>query len=716
MRKSSLKVAGLHCSSEITLLKKTLLKEKGVESIEFDLLKEKMIITHDEEILSLKMIIEKIRPTGMRAFPWEERDRLSEKERRYKKAKNLFIFLSGISLFIGLLIQLRDQGSFIELFGSFSESEKLPLSIGAVVCYLFVIFFGGFFLFPKAIKALKTLRFDMNLLMLMALIGALFLGEWFEGAMLVFLFSVANTLEEWSVGRARRSIQALLTATPQTATLILKDHKKEIPVEEVPLNSLVEVKPGEKIPLDGEVVDGTSSVNQAPITGESSLVLKEAGSEVFAGTINEEGPLVIRTTKEAGDTKIAKILRLIEKSSETKAPKEEWVMRFSRIYTPIMMAISVSIALFPPLFLGGDFASWFYRALVVLVVACPCALVISTPVSIVSALTLAARQGLLIKGGRYLEIAASLKVMAFDKTGTLTNGKMSLESILPMGDIQEEEILQIAASLESSSNHPIAVAILKKYGKSSHLQVADYTLIKGKGAEGTIQGTRYFIGSHRFLHEKNIETESIHEKANALEDAGHTVLALGTSEKVIALLSLSDTLRKDVKETLAALREGGVKEIMMLTGDNVKTAQSIAEAVGIEKYLAELLPEDKVEAIHHLRERSNGIAMVGDGINDAPAMAASDLGIAMGAIGTDVAIETADIALMSDDLSKLPFLLRHAKRAMKIIKQNITFSLSLKFIFLILAILGFASIWMAIAADTGATLLVIFNGLRLLHR
>nr|NGX50976.1 putative cadmium-transporting ATPase [Chlamydiota bacterium] len=474
----------------------------------------------------------------------------------------------------------------------------------------------------------------------------------------------------------------------------------------------------EKVPLDAVVEKGSTSINQAPITGESLPVPKEEGDEVYAGTINEEGAIECRVTKGADETTLARIIHLVEEAQSRRAPTQQWVEKFARVYTPIMICLALLVVILPPLLSLGTWAEWFYRGLVILVIACPCALVISTPVSIVSGLTAAARNGVLIKGGMFLEAFGKLRALALDKTGTLTYGRPEVQKIVPLNGHTEEELLERAASLEEPSEHPLARAILK-LAKERGIKVEraeDFQITKGKGAEGTFRGTRYWIGSHRFMHEMKQETEEIHQMALELEDAGHSIIAIGNSKHVCGLIGVADEPREDIAAIIQEIKEAGVQHVVMLTGDNQQAAQAIAKLAGVDETQAELLPEDKVKAIERLKAKWGVVTMIGDGINDAPAMAAASFGVAMGAMGTDAAIETADIALMSDDLSKVPWLIRHSRRTLKVIQQNIAFSLGLKVIFLGLAITGFASLWMAIAADTGASLLVVFNGLSLLRR
>lgn len=458
-------------------------------------------------------------------------------------------------------------------------------------------------------------------------------------------------------------------------------------------------------------------MNEAPITGESQLVGKNAGDQVFAGTINDSGAIEFRVTKTSDDTTLARIIRMVEEAQSRRAKSEQWVEKFAYYYTPAMMALALTIAVVLPVVFGGPWHDWIYQALVILVIACPCALVISTPVSIVAGLSAAARAGVLIKGGIYLESPGKLKAIALDKTGTLTRGKPEVQEILPLNGHTREELLERAASLEAASEHPLGRAVVR----NAELEGVKYSpaqgfrAIKGKGAEADIDGRSFWIGSHRLLHEKGGETADVHQKALDLEDAGHSVIIVGNEQHVCGLISVADGLRNESKVAVAALKDLGIRKIVMLTGDNEGTAQAIAEAVGVDAYKAELLPQDKVDAVQALVEEYQYVAMLGDGINDAPAMTVATLGIAMGAAGTDVAIETADIALLSDDLSSVPWIVQHSRRTLVVIKQNIAFALGVKLLFVVLALAGVATLWMAIAADMGASLLVVFNGMRLLQ-
>ena len=587
-----------------------------------------------------------------------------------------------------------------------------------MVSYVGAMIAGGWFVIPKAWLALRRLLPDMNLLMVVAVLGAIGIGQWSEAASVSFLFSLALLLESWSTDRARLAIRTLLDLSPAVARFVCPHDGciEEKPVQEIAVGTTILVRPGEKVPLDGVVTKGATTVNQAPITGESMPVAKGIGHEVFAGTINGDGAFEFRSTKSASDTTLARIIHMVEESQAHRAPAEQWVERFARIYTPVMMALAALITVLPPLLVHASWSSWFYNGLVLLVIACPCALVISTPVSIVAGLATAARHGVLIKGGAYLESLGQIRAMALDKTGTITRGQARVHQIIPLNDHRPEQLLAHAAAMEAHTTHPLGVAI-RHEAEERGLQVPavdDFTALPGEGAQAMVHDRRYWIGSHRMLERRVGEPAQLHDLATSLEDAGHSLVFMWCDDHICGLISIADEVRPDVPEVLRELKGLGVKKIVMLTGDNRGTAEAMAAAAGVDEYHAELLPEDKVAEVNRLRQEFGRVAMVGDGVNDAPALAAATVGIAMGAIGTDAAIETADIALMSDDLSRLPWLIRHSRRTLGVIRQNVVFALGLKALFVGMACFGMATLWMAIAADMGASLLVIFNGLRLL--
>jgi len=603
-----------------------------------------------------------------------------------------------------------------------SNWSKVPsplvaaLSIGAMLA-------GGWFLLPKAWQAIRRLRPDINLLVVIAAIGASTIGEWVEAAAVVFLFGVAEWLEGWADRRSRRAVEALLEIAPKMATVKRNGTFAEVPVETVKIDETVAVKSGMGIPLDGAVISGESGVNQAPITGESVPVDKKPGDPVFAGSINGEGSLEIRVTKAAGDTMLSRIIRLVKEAQEQKAPTQRFVDAFARYYTPLVTLTALLVFIVPPLFMNGDWSQWLYRACVLLIVACPCALVISTPVSIVAGLTALAKRGVLVKGGAHLEEIGKLKALAVDKTGTITEGKPKVQEVEVIGQVTEQEILRIVAAVDVHSAHPLAKAVVQyaEERKIAFNRADNYQNRSGRGAEGVIDGHSYFLGNHRFAHELGVCNENVESRLTAIEGRGHSVVVVGhrphdgCKGEVLGIIAIGDTLRADAADSIRALHEAGVVSVMMLSGDNQRAVDFIAKQVGIDEPRGDLLPDDKVAAVKALREKHGVVGMVGDGVNDAPAMATANIGIAMGMAGTDAAIETADITLMKDDLGKIAETILLGRRTLGIIRFNITFSLSLKFIFLILTLAGAASLWLAILADTGATLLVVANALRLLR-
>lgn len=712
------KVEGLDCAEEVAILKRGLGGRAGILDLDFDLLNAKMAVTYDPADTRPETILGLIRKTGMKAVPWERRTAPESVPFLRRHGRLVMTVLSGILLISGFAVHWILHASLLDAFTGGESDPEHAFPLSTILLYIGSIVTGAWFILPKALHSARRLSPDMNLLMTIAVIGAVAIGEWLEAAAVAFLFALALLLEHWSVGRARRAISALMDLSPPTARFISPTDGAVVvkPVEEVSVGATVLVRPGEKIPLDGEVLKGFSTVNQAPITGESLLVEKTTGDEVFAGTINGDGALEIRTTKPASDTTLARIIHMVESAQSRRSPSQQWIEKFARYYTPAMLLIALAIAVVGPLFFGEPWAEWFYRSLVILVIACPCALVISTPVSIVSGLTAAARNGVLIKGGAYLEAAGRLRVLCLDKTGTLTYGHPEVREIIPFNDTEKRELLRLAAALESHSEHPLARAILKKAQAEQVVpcQVEAFQAIPGKGAQARIDGRLYWIGSHRLMDEKGLETPEIHDTALAFEDSGHSVVAVGSDRQVCGLISIADRVRENARQAVGALRRAGISKVVMLTGDNAGSAAGIAKVTGVDEFRAELLPEDKVKVVETLVSEYRDVAMVGDGVNDAPAMVASGVGVAMGAMGTDVAIETADVALMSDDLDKLAWLIRHSHRTLRTIQQNTAFALGLKLAFIILALLNLATLWMAIAADMGASLLVIFNGLRLL--
>ena len=558
---------------------------------------------------------------------------------------------------------------------------------------------------------------DINVLMMVAVAGAIALGEWSEGASVVFLFALAQVLESRAMERARGAIRSLMDLAPAEALVVRDPAPVRVPVDDVRVGDRVIVRPGEKVPLDGRVAAGQSHVNQAPVTGESLPVEKMAGDDVFAGTINGRGALEVEVTRLRRDSTLARIIHLVEEAQSQRAPSQTFVDRFARVYTPAVLVLAASIAFVPPLVFGGNWAAWIYRSLVLLVISCPCALVISTPVSIVSALAAAARKGVLIKGGARLERLASVRCVAFDKTGTLTSGRLQVTDLVPLNGASPHQILSLAASLESHSEHPIGEAIVRR-AASDDVRLAragSFEALPGLGAQGTVGQDVVLVGSRRLFQERRMWSDEAEEAFGRLASQGRSTIAVGTNGAAIGIIGVADETRSAAPEAIQMLREHGIGHVVLLTGDHDAPARATAAALGIDEVRAGLLPEEKLDAVRELRRRHGALAMIGDGVNDAPALAAADVGIAMGVAGTDAALETADIALMADELAKIPYALRLSRATARNIRANIGFSLALKGAFLVMAIAGTATLWMAVVADMGASLIVIANALRLLR-
>ncbi|TQR34165.1 cadmium-translocating P-type ATPase [Lysinibacillus sphaericus] len=621
----------------------------------------------------------------------------------YRKTENI---LAGISL---LFIVLG------YVFGAM-RSETEPLTIGM---FIIAILVGGIGIFKTGFRNLARFEFDMKTLMTIAVIGAAIIGEWEEAAVVVFLFAVSEALEAYSMDKARHSIRQLMDIAPPTATIKRAHgehfHEMELPTEEIEIGDILIVKPGQKIAMDGIVVSGLSAVNQAAITGESIPVSKTIDDEVFAGTLNEEGALEVRVTKRVEDTTISKIIHLVEEAQAEKAPSQQFVDRFAKYYTPAIMIVALLVAVIPPLFIG-DWQHWIYQGLAVLVVGCPCALVVSTPVAIVTAIGNAARQGVLIKGGIHLEQLGHIEAIAFDKTGTLTKGQPAVTDIFTSQNMSKDYVLQLVAAVEKQSQHPLAKAILQALHDENLTELipTDFQSVTGKGAYATVDGQIIYVGSLKWIATLTTVDEMIKEQVEKLQQQGKTVVAAVSNNQFIGMIGIADQLRQESKEVLNKLNGLKVKHKVMLTGDAKPTAQAIATSLNMTDVRASLLPAEKLMAIKDLRAQYGAVAMVGDGVNDAPALASADVGIAMGGAGTDAALETADIALMGDDLTKLPYTIGLSRKTLRIIKENIIFALALKLVALLLVIPGWLTLWIAIFADMGATLLVVFNSLRLI--
>jgi Cd2+/Zn2+-exporting ATPase len=707
----------LDCAEEIASLKRELAPLVGGEDrLAFDLLHAKLTV-RPASSLAEETVVEAVRRAGLRAEPWREGEPDAARAGSWERhGRALGAAASGILLVAAFTVHVLLAGGIEAALGAEGAGEAHDVPAIARGLYALGTLAGFWLVLPRAWLAVRRLRPDMNLLMAVAVLGAIAIGEWFEAHTVAFLFAVSLALEAWSVGRARRAIGALLDLAPRQAHW-LRDGVRTVDVspEEVPVGARIQVRPGERIPLDGCVISGESAVDESLVTGESLPVDKGQSAAVFAGTINGDGTLTVEVTKEAGQTTLARIARLVGEAHARRAPSEQWVDRFARVYTPVVMVLALGVALGPPLLFGAPMSGWLYKGLVLLVIACPCALVISTPVSIVAGLTAAARHGVLIKGGIHLEAAGRLQALAIDKTGTLTEGRARVFAVVGLGGHSEEEVLARAAAMEVHSDHPLARAIVNEaHRRRIAISPAEsFEILKGKGAHARLAGRDYWLGSHRYLEERGQERGEVHRQAEALSADGCSVVVIGNDRHACGMVAIADEVRREARESLDELARLGVGHVEMLTGDNAATAQAIAHRLGLANVKPELLPEDKVTAVEDLTRRYSIVAMVGDGVNDAPAMARASFGVAMGAAGSDVAIETADIALLSEDLRRLPWLVAHGRRTLRVIRQNIAVALAVKALFLVLTVAGAASLWSAIAADMGASLLVIFNGLRL---
>ncbi|MGY4688442.1 heavy metal translocating P-type ATPase [Salibacterium sp. K-3] len=689
--KETYHVEGMDCGNCAVTIEKHLGNVQDVQHVQVNFSTGKMQVHHSS---SPENIMKEVRKAGFEAIPDTGSQNDDRKKKRFPSTT-----LSGLFLALGFA-------------GSFTALPDLLLT----ALYAASIAAGGYKPAKSAFYALKSRALDMNVLMASAAIGAALIGEWFEGAMVVWLFALGTTLQNRSLERTRASIRSLMDLAPAEAVVLSGGQQVRKAVEEVGVGDIVLVKPGEKVPLDGEVVSGTSSINQAPITGESIPVDKQEGSTVYAGTVNESGSLEIKVTKLAADTTIAGIIHLVEEAQEKKAPTQAFIDKFAAVYTPVVFALAVSVILFPPLLGLGTWGEWFYKGLALLVVACPCALVISTPVAIVSAIGNAAKNGVLIKGGTFLEKAGIIDTAAFDKTGTLTEGKPKVSEVHAFHG-SNEELLAVSRTIEEHSTHPIARAVMmyaEEHGIAAE-RGSDFQSVAGTGAKASIHGVEYFAGSPAWFQDMGAALDEYRELIHKLEQQGNTLVVVGTRARILGVIAVRDTIRDRTVHSIQALKKAGISDTAMLTGDNRGTAKRIAGEAGVDRFFDELLPEDKSSAVETLQAEGKRVAMVGDGINDAPALAVSDLGIAMGGAGTDTAMETADIVLMADNLEQLPHTIRLSRRALTIIKQNIWFSLLTKAAALVLIFPGFLTLWMAVLSDTGAALLVILNSMRLMR-
>ena len=695
---SVFKIEGMDCHEEVAILEKRLGKLAGLEGMSADVLQQRLTITYDAAKLNTSAIAEAVAQTGMRA--WLEHEQ-PVGPAPSAATRRLFVILSGVLVAAGMAI------------------EYAGIDRRAVVAlYALAIASGGFYSVRRALHAARSLALDINVLMLVAVAGAMVLGEWGEGASVVFLFALAQLLEARAMDRARGAISALMDLAPADAMVrdAASGELRQVSVDAIAIGDTVVVRPGEKIPLDGRVAGGESHVNQAPVTGESLPVEKRTDDEVYAGTINGRGSLDVRVTRRRADSTLARIIDLVERAQAQRAPSQTFVERFARVYTPAVLAIAALIAVLPPLAAGAEWSVWIYRSLVLLVISCPCALVISTPVSVVSALAAAARKGVLIKGGARLERLADVRCVAFDKTGTLTKGDLRVVDVTALNGASPDRVLQLAASVETRSEHPIGAAIVA-YAREKNtplVGVEQFQSLPGLGAEARVDGVPLIIGSHRLFDERGLCSPAVHGTLDRVSAGATTSIIVGATQP-IGVIGVADRPREAARDAVQLLREHGIRHVALLTGDQPAAAAALNAAIGVDEVRAGLLPADKVRAVEELKSRYGTVAMVGDGVNDAPALATADVGIAMGVAGSDAALETADIALMADELLKIPYALRLSRATVRNIRANIAFSIVLKGAFLVRAIMGTATLWMAVLADMGASLIVIANALRLLR-
>lgn len=695
------RIRGMDCADCAQKLEKKVGALPAVHRVQVNFGAAIMTVEHDGT--AVDRVIDTVRQAGYEAVREQEANRREEERGFWRQNKKAWSTVTASLLFLAAWSL------------GFAPAAPEPL---ITLLYALSILAGGVRIAKSGLYGLKSRTVGIDFLMTIAVTGAVAIGEWAEGAAVVCLFSLGETLEAYTMDRTRRSLRSLMELAPAEALVLRDGRELTLPVEQIRVGDTILVKPGEKIAMDGVVTGGRSSVNQAPITGESVPVEKGAGDEVFAGTINQQGALTVRVTRRAEDNTLSRIVHLVEEAQAQKAPSQRFVDAFANYYTPAVIAVAVAIAVVPPLLFQQPFADWFYRALMMLVVSCPCALVISTPVSIVSAIGNAARSGILIKGGVHLERLGAVSVMAFDKTGTLTQGHPEVTGIIPVSALTEAEVLAIAAAVEARSEHPLAAAIVRK-AKQEGVAIPEsdqFVSVPGGGVKARVDGITYVLGNPRWISgDVGLSLERVEQRIEQLRETGHTLMVLGTEQQVVALITLADAVRPSSRTAIRELRSLGIERVVMLTGDHRGTARAVSSELGGIDCHAELLPEDKLTLIREWQSAGAGVAMVGDGVNDAPALAAATVGIAMGGAGSDTALETADITLMADDLSKLPYAVSLSRRTLRIIKQNIAFSLLVKAVFLLMIVFGWSTLWMAVLADTGSSLIVIANGMRLLR-
>ncbi len=705
-----LRVGGMDCPDCARRIRDRLVRLEGVADAEGHPVSRRLVVEFDPARLTADRIRTEVGRLGYVAESVQDGEPGAAPRSvagTWTSREAVLAYVSAGLFGVGLLLGWLAPGPVLASF------PRHDLHAGDLA-FLAAALVGGWNFFPKGLRAARTLSLDMNFLMTVAILGAVGLGEFLEAGAIAFLFSFAELLEDYSVDRARRSIEALMELAPDRAMVERGGAEQAVRADDVEVGEVVVVRPGDKIPVDGRVIEGSSAVNEAPITGESMPVDREVGDEVFAGTIITGGFLRVRTEKRASATTLARIVHLVQEAEEKKAPTERFVERFSRWYTPGVVVLAVVVAAVPPLAFGAEVTTWILRGLTLLVIACPCALVISTPVAVVSGITAAARRGVLIKGGTHLEALGQVRAMALDKTGTLTHGHPELTDVVALGDLGEDEVLAVAAALEARSEHPVAGAILRgardRGVQPDGRAVTSFEGKRGLGVSAHLDGEPYLIGRADLFEGASVDGTRLER----LQEAGKTVVLLGKPGRPLGLLAVADRPRAEAAAAIRSLREAGIEHVVMLTGDNRPTAEAIAAEVGIDEVHADLLPEQKVDMVRRLEERYGPVAMVGDGVNDGPALAAARVGVAMGVAGSDVALETADVALMGDDLSRLAYAIRLSHRARGVIRENISASIVLKGLLAAGVPLGLVGLALAvIVGDMGAALAVTGNSLRL---
>jgi Cd2+/Zn2+-exporting ATPase len=694
---ATIRIEGLDCPDCAAKLETGVLRMPQVEAAKINFSASKLEVTYCGEV---DQVLAGIKRLGYDASVQTRPSTETRKTSFWKTNKYaLSTLISGIILLTAFVMQ------------------HIGLTTPAHIMYVAAVVSGGYLPARSGLQMLTNAReIDMNTLMIIAVAGAVLINQYEEAGMVVFLFALGNTLQAYTLDKTRRAIASLMELAPPRALVRRNGQEIDLLVEEIELGDIVIVKPGERIPMDGEVVMGVSSVDESALTGESIPVSKQFGDEVFAGTINQRGAIELEVTRLSKDNTIARLISMVEEAQSQSAQSQQFIDRFARYYTPVVIAAAALVAVLPPLLFNQPWYKWIYEALAMLLVACPCALVISTPVSIVSAIGNAAKNGILFKGGVYLEEMARLSAIAFDKTGTLTQGNPVVTDVIPCGDLNCDQIIALAAAIENRSEHPLGQSIVQyaRHHKIFPPAVGEFTSHIGKGAQGMVDGKVYYVGSLLFMQENNRPLDQVITTVNRLQDEGKTVMLVSDEEQLLGIIAVADIIRPNSRRAIANLKKAGIKKVVMLTGDNSRTATAMAAKAGIDDFRAELLPQDKVGALKELLNQEGHVAMVGDGVNDAPALATATVGIAMGAAGTDAALETADVALMGDDLSKLPYAINLSRRTVRIMKQNVVVALGIKAAIFLLVIPGMLTMWLAVIGDMGASLLVTLNALRLL--